>query len=124
METQKKPMTNHQKIRRPLPREERQSPALVLSKDEALSQAQLFKALADPMRLRILHYVSRAAEAVSVSDLALLLPVQPVTIQHHVRVLQQAGLLDRRPRQGGPWVSYTLNHARVQQALDLLRALA
>lgn len=99
-----------------------QRPVPPLSEAEAFTQAEFLKALADPIRLRILHFVG-GSDNVVVDDLDVWLPVQFSTIQHHVRILCQAGLLTKRQRQG-PWVYYSLNRARLQQARELLHGLA
>ncbi|MCY0865556.1 MAG: metalloregulator ArsR/SmtB family transcription factor [Sulfobacillus sp.] len=57
-------------------------------------QADLFKALADPMRLRILALL-RIREA-CVCELAGLLPITQPAVSQHLRKLRQAGLIQER----------------------------
>lgn len=79
-----------------------------------------FKALADPVRLRLLSSVaSRAGGQACVCDIAAVagIEVGQPTISHHLKVLRDAGLLTSQRR--GSWVYYTV----VFQALQELSAL-
>ncbi len=78
---------------------------------EPLSQAQadqvapLLKALADPVRLRLMSLVaSHDGGEACVCDLADAFDLSQPTISHHPKVLHEAGLLDRDKR--GVWVYY------------------
>jgi ArsR family transcriptional regulator, arsenate/arsenite/antimonite-responsive transcriptional repressor len=78
---------------------------------EPLSQAQaeqvvpLLKALADPVRLRLLSIVaSHEGGEACVCDLTDCFALSQPTISHHLKVLHEAGLLDRSKR--GTWVYY------------------
>ncbi|MFD7023405.1 metalloregulator ArsR/SmtB family transcription factor [Promicromonospora sukumoe] len=67
--------------------------------DAASAVAATLKALADPLRLRMLSAVSTSAGGeVTVGDLATLTEVSQPTVSHHLRVLRESGLLaaDRR----------------------------
>ena len=78
--------------------------------------APMFKALSDPIRLRLLSLISSTSE-ICVCDLTDAFEVTGATISHHLRVLREAGMVESERR--GTWVYY-----RVQrQALDLLGAL-
>ena len=71
--------------------------AAVLTDAEAESLASLLKAVAEPMRVKILHRLASAApEAVCVCDLTAPLGLTQPTVSYHLRVLRQAGLVDRR----------------------------
>src|SRR5690606_37483287 len=66
-----------------------------LSEDEAAEIAPLFKALADPVRLRLLSLIaSHEGGEVCVCDLTVAFDVTPPTISHHLKVLRQAGLIE------------------------------
>jgi len=67
-------------------------------------QADLFKALADPMRLRILALL-RIREA-CVCELAGLLPITQPAVSQHLRKLRQAGLIQERRHKY--WTYYAL----------------
>ena len=71
-----------------------------------LSQgAPLLKALADPVRLRLMSLVaSHPGGEACVCDLAGAFDLSQPTISHHLKVLHESGLLDREKR--GVWVYY------------------
>ena len=79
----------------------------VLGAEEAQGKAQLFKALADPNRLRLLSIVkaSDGGEA-CVCDLTEPLGLSQPTVSHHLKVLVDAGILTRDKR--GTWAYYRL----------------
>ena len=76
-----------------------------LSLDQAERVAPLLKALADPVRLRLMSLVAThpGGEA-CVCDLADAFELSQPTISHHLKVLHESGLLDREKR--GVWVYY------------------
>src|SRR3954451_9632163 len=76
-----------------------------LSADAAERIAPLLKALADPVRLRLLSLVAshRGGES-CVCDLNDAFELSQPTISHHLKVLHESGLLDRTKR--GVWVYY------------------
>jgi ArsR family transcriptional regulator, arsenate/arsenite/antimonite-responsive transcriptional repressor len=89
-----------------------------LSQAQAEQIAPLLKALADPVRLRLMSLVaSRPGSEACVCDLNEAFDLSQPTISHHLKILHDAGLLDRDKR--GVWVYY---HARTQ-ALASLGAL-
>ncbi|HEV2636003.1 MAG TPA: metalloregulator ArsR/SmtB family transcription factor [Actinocrinis sp.] len=76
-----------------------------LSEDDAKSLAGVFKALSDPVRLRLLSLIaSFAGGEACVCDLTGPFDVSQPTISHHLRVLREAGLIDCERR--GTWVYY------------------
>jgi ArsR family transcriptional regulator len=76
-----------------------------LSQQQAEQIAPLLKALADPVRLRLLSLVASHADGEAcVCDLADAFDVSQPTISHHLKVLHEIGLLDRSKR--GVWVYY------------------
>ena len=76
-----------------------------LSEDDAKSLAGVFKALSDPVRLRLLSLIAsfEGGEA-CVCYLTGPFDVSQPTISHHLRVLREAGLIDCERR--GTWVYY------------------
>ena len=78
-----------------------------LSTEQAERLAPLLKALADPARLRLVSIVaaSEGGEA-CVCDLNDAFDLSQPTISHHLKVLHDAGLLDRSKR--GVWVYYAV----------------
>ena len=78
-----------------------------MSQDEAAVTASLFKALADPARVRIVNMLAAAEDGVCVCDLVPHLGLSQPTVSHHLRKLADAGLLHRR--QEGTWAFYSLD---------------
>ena len=71
--------------------------APVLSDAQALALASALKAAADPMRIKILHrLVSAAPSGVCVCDLTAPLGLAQPSVSYHLRILRNAGLVDRR----------------------------
>ncbi|MGW7048655.1 ArsR/SmtB family transcription factor [Streptomyces avermitilis] len=78
-----------------------------LDEDQAVELAKVFKALGDPVRLRLLSMIaSRAGGEVCVCDLTPAFDLSQPTISHHLKLLRQAGLIDCERR--GTWVYYWL----------------
>jgi ArsR family transcriptional regulator len=89
-----------------------------LGEADAKSLAGMFKALSDPVRLRLLSLIaSHEGGEACVCDLAGPFDVTQPTISHHLRVLREAGLIDCERR--GTWVYYWV----LPQALDQLGSL-
>jgi ArsR family transcriptional regulator len=88
--------------------------APTLSPEEAELTAQVFKALADPARVRIVNLLASAEDhTVCVCDLVEPLGLSQPTVSHHMKKLLDAGLLDREQR--GKWAYFTLNPAAVER---------
>ncbi len=86
-----------------------------LSPEQAEQVAPLLKALADPVRLRLMSLVaSHPGGEACVCDLAATFDLSQPTISHHLKVLHESGLLDREKR--GVWVYY---RARTQALASL-----
>ncbi|AIA01130.1 ArsR/SmtB family transcription factor [Streptomyces noursei] len=78
-----------------------------LDEGRAAELAKVFKALGDPVRLRLLSMIaSRAGGEVCVCDLTPAFDLSQPTISHHLKLLRQAGLIDCERR--GTWVYYWL----------------
>jgi ArsR family transcriptional regulator len=76
-----------------------------MSRQQAEQIAPLLKALADPVRLRLMSLVaSHAGGEACVCDLNDAFDLTQPTISHHLKVLHDSGLLDREKR--GVWVYY------------------
>ncbi|MFJ9025534.1 ArsR/SmtB family transcription factor [Streptomyces sp. NPDC102259] len=72
---------------------------------QAADLAKIFKALGDPVRLRLLSMIaSRSGGEVCVCDLTPAFNLSQPTISHHLKLLRQAGLIDCERR--GTWVYY------------------
>jgi ArsR family transcriptional regulator, arsenate/arsenite/antimonite-responsive transcriptional repressor len=78
-----------------------------LTTEQAERIAPLLKALADPVRLRLLSLVASHADGEAcVCDLNDAFDLSQPTISHHLKVLHEVGLLDRTKR--GVWVYYSI----------------
>ena len=89
-----------------------------LTMEQAEQVAPLLKALADPVRLRLLSLVASHEDGEAcVCDLNDAFDLSQPTISHHMKVLHEAGLVDRDKR--GVWVYYRIR----PQALAGLGAL-
>ena len=89
-----------------------------LTHDQAEQIAPLLKALADPVRLRLMSLVASNPDGEAcVCDLNDAFDLTQPTISHHLKVLHDAGLVDREKR--GVWAYY---RAR-PEALTSLSAL-
>ncbi|GAA4634396.1 metalloregulator ArsR/SmtB family transcription factor [Actinoallomurus vinaceus] len=96
-----------------------------LNAAEAEELAPLFKAIGDPVRLRLLSLIAchEGGEA-CVCDLTAAFDLTAPTISHHLKVLKQAGLIDSERR--GTWVYYWINPGVLARLSALLgpRAVA
>jgi ArsR family transcriptional regulator, arsenate/arsenite/antimonite-responsive transcriptional repressor len=87
--------------------------------EQAERIAPLLKAIADPVRLRLLSLVASHADGEAcVCDLNDAFDLSQPTISHHLKVLHEVGLLDRSKR--GVWVYY---RARTDALADLAKLL-
>ncbi|MCP3853730.1 MAG: helix-turn-helix transcriptional regulator [Actinomycetia bacterium] len=92
-----------------------------LEEAEATELANVFKALADPVRLRILSCVASASPGeVCVCDLPEVIGRSQPTVSHHLALLVKAGLLSREKR--GRWVWFSLDDEGLAFLRDALAA--
>lgn len=90
-----------------------------LSPGQASDLAPMFKALGDPVRLRVLSLIASASSGeVCVCDVTDAFEVSGATISHHLKVLREAGLIDCERR--GTWVYYWLKPESLQALAKLL----
>jgi ArsR family transcriptional regulator len=83
--------------------------------------APMFKALGDPVRLRLLSMIASAGGGEAcVCDLTGAFALTGPTISHHLKVLREAGLVDSDRR--GTWVYYRLVPAALAVLAGLLDA--
>ncbi|MBH1934349.1 helix-turn-helix transcriptional regulator [Streptomyces sp. AV19] len=81
--------------------------AAPLAEEQAVELAKVFKALGDPVRLRLVSMIaSRAGGEVCVCDLTPAFELSQPTISHHLKLLREAGLIASERR--GTWVYYRL----------------
>jgi ArsR family transcriptional regulator len=87
--------------------------APVLSDEEAAATAELFKALADPARVRIVNLLATAGEPVCACNLNDPVGLAQPTVSHHLKKLVDAGLLEREQR--GRWAYFSLKRDAVEK---------
>ena len=81
-----------------------------MSADQAERVAVLLKALADPVRLRLVSLIAAAPDGEAcVCDLNDAFDLTQATVSHHLKVLHTAGLLGREKR--GVWVYYSVDRS-------------
>jgi ArsR family transcriptional regulator len=90
-----------------------------LTAEQAERITPVVKALADPVRLRLLSIVASHADGEAcVCDLNDAFDLSQPTISHHLQQLHDAGLLDREKR--GVWVYYRVNASALGDLAALL----
>lgn len=94
-----------------------------LGEAEANAVAPLLKALADPVRLRLVSLIAchDGGEA-CVCELTGAFELTAPTISHHLRVLREAGVIDAERR--GTWIYYRINAGALARISTLLAARA
>jgi ArsR family transcriptional regulator, arsenate/arsenite/antimonite-responsive transcriptional repressor len=92
--------------------------APVLDDEQAAATAELFKALGDPARVRIVNTLARASEPVCACDFEPALGLSQPTVSHHLKKLLDVGLLEREQR--GKWAYFSLR----RDAVETLAAVA
>ncbi|WP_405582812.1 ArsR/SmtB family transcription factor [Streptomyces sp. NBC_01190] len=91
-----------------------------LDEDQAADLAKVFKALGDPVRLRLLSMIaSGEGGEVCVCALTPAFDLAQPTISHHLKLLRQAGLIDCERR--GTWVYYWAMPAALERLAAVLR---
>ncbi|MCL2489166.1 MAG: metalloregulator ArsR/SmtB family transcription factor [Propionibacteriaceae bacterium] len=95
------------------------SSLVLMDPDEADELAVVLKAVADPVRLRLLHYIAAAPDTtVCACHLPAALGITQPTLSHHLKRLADARLITREQR--GKWAHYRLNTPVAER---LIRAL-
>ena len=89
-----------------------------LSDADARATAALFRALADPHRVKIVNLLATSPDPVCVCEFTGPLGLSQPTVSHHLKKLVAAGLLEREQR--GTWAYYSLD----RDALGRLAAVA
>jgi ArsR family transcriptional regulator len=91
-----------------------------LDPEHAVDMARMFKALGDPIRLRLLSRITSAPDGeICVCDITGGdFEVSGPTISHHLKVLREAGLIEGERR--GTWVYYRPQPANLGQLAALL----
>jgi len=87
---------------------------------EAHALAAMFKALAEPARLRLLSLIaSHQGGEACVCDLTEPVDLSQPTVSHHLKILTDAGLITREQR--GQWAWFRPNEERIRDLGALFR---
>ena len=89
-----------------------------LSEEEATDTATLFKALAEPNRVRSMNMLATCGEPVCVCEFVPTLGLTQPTVSFHLKKLADAGLLHREQR--GTWAYYSINEEAMSKAREVL----
>jgi ArsR family transcriptional regulator len=84
-----------------------------ISPEQASTLASVFKALADPHRVRIVNLLANAAEPVCVCDFMPQLGLAQGTVSFHLKKLLDVGLLEREQR--ATWAYYSLKRNALER---------
>lgn len=82
--------------------------------DELNLKSNVFKALSDPTRLRILYLLKQGD--LCVCEIMAVLEIPQSTISHHVNVLKTAGLL--KSQKDGIWIQYQLKYPNITEMIE------
>lgn len=85
--------------------------------DAAAELSQVFKALGDPVRVKLVNIIAKADEACACDFPEALGKSQP-TISHHLSILVKAGILEREQR--GKWAWFWVNRTRLESICAVL----
>ena len=97
---------------------DRDAPALPVDPDEAI--AVLAKALAHPVRVRILRLLLARTEC-TCGEVVAELPLAQATVSHHLKILKEAGLVQGRV--DGPRSCYCANPDHLAHLVDFVSDL-
>src|SRR6476661_4073912 len=90
-----------------------------LTGEQAVELARVFKAMGDPVRLRLLSLIaSHAGGEACVCDLSEVFELSGPTISHHLKVLREAGLITGERR--GTWIYYRVRPEVLGRLSDVL----
>jgi ArsR family transcriptional regulator len=84
-----------------------------LDEEEAFATAELFKALGDPARVRIVNLLATRGGTVCACDLYEPVGLSQPTVSHHLKKLTEAGLVEREQR--GKWAYFSLKRDAVEK---------
>ena len=91
-----------------------------ITDEQANTLADVFKALSDPSRVRIVNLLANAPEPVCVCEFMPALGLSQGTVSFHLKKLLAIGLLEREQR--GTWAYYSLNRGGLKRLSDVFDA--
>lgn len=90
-----------------------------LTAPQAVELSRLFKAMGDPVRLRLLSLIASHEDGEAcVCDLTEVFELTGPTISHHLKVLREAGLITGERR--GTWVYYRVQPDALERLSTVL----
>jgi ArsR family transcriptional regulator len=93
--------------------------AAPLSDEEAAATAAVFRALADPARVKIVNLLAVAGLPVCACEFEPALALSQPTVSHHLKKLTEVGLLEREQR--GKWAYFSLRADALARLETLIR---
>jgi ArsR family transcriptional regulator len=93
--------------------------AATLSDAEAEATAGLFRAVADPARVKILNLLATTGEPVCACAFEPALGLSQPTVSHHLKKLTDVGLLEREQR--GKWAYFSLDVEAMERLARLVQ---
>lgn len=97
------------------------NPATPLSDEDTATYAMWFKALADPMRVRLLNLLAVERRAMAVGEMVEHLPIGQSTVSHHLKILAEVRFVLPEPR--GASTRYAVNEKCLQCFPAAVRAI-
>jgi DNA-binding transcriptional ArsR family regulator len=88
----------------------------MISPESSEAKSRVFKALADPIRLRILGLLS--FREMCVCEVMVALDLTQPTASHHLRILENVGLV--KDRKEGKWVFYSIANPKLFEGMRKL----
>jgi ArsR family transcriptional regulator len=86
--------------------------------EDAKRQAEFFKAISDPARVRIIYALANGE--LCVCELMAIMGMQQTVVSHHLKILKYAGIIT--DKKAGKWVNYSLTDRRALDALKSVEA--
>ncbi len=93
--------------------------AATLSDQEAEATAGLFRAVADPARVKIVNLIAATGGPVCACEFEPALRLSQSTVSHHLKKLTDVGLLEREQR--GKWAYFSLNVEALERLASLVQ---
>jgi ArsR family transcriptional regulator, arsenate/arsenite/antimonite-responsive transcriptional repressor len=89
-----------------------------VSEADAARAADLFRALGDPNRVRIVNLLATSSEPVCVCDITPVVALAQPTVSFHLKKLLGAGLVEREQR--GKWAYYSIRPGALAELAAVL----
>lgn len=92
---------------------------IILNQENLAEAAELLRALAHPLRLKIIGFIDKH-ESIHVNKIYNSLKLEQSITSQHLRILRLAGVVSTRRE--GKFIFYSLNYKRLGNAVDSIRA--